>query len=151
MAYKAQKHTTTDMYEHFKQKYPYTEVTFAMFRHVLSQFNKKAVEDILDGETLKMGHGLGHLRIRKIERKFGGKAKKAVDWGETNKLRAQGENIMVYFTNDEWFRWYWTKKFCNVPNKSVYRFDPTKGLHGAAAKLAKRLNEDEFASITYKP
>lgn len=145
--YKAKHHTTTEMYEYFKKKYPYSDVTFPMFRYVISTFNQKAIDAILEGETLKMGFGLGYIRIQKIKRTF---EKPTIDWGETRKLRAQGVETRVFFTDDFWYRFYWAKKACNIKNKTVYRFDPTKGPNGNTKKLARKLKGDDLAKLNFK-
>lgn len=145
--YKAKHHTTADMYEYFLKKYPDTEVTYPMFRHVISQFNKKAMDNILDGKTLKMGFGLGYIRIQKLPRNFN---KPSIDWGETNKLREKGIKKRVFFTDDYLYKFYWAKKACNIRNKTVYRFDPTRGPNGNKQRLANKIKNDEFATLNYK-
>jgi hypothetical protein len=145
--YKGKYFSTADMYELFQEKYPDSDVTFAMFRHVICEFNKKAVDAILEGQTLKMGFGLGYIRVQKIERRFD---KPTIDWHETKKLKAQGIDKKVYYTDDYIYHYYWAKKACNIKNKTVYRFDPNKGPRGITVKLARKIRNDDFAVLNYK-
>ncbi len=135
-----------DMYKFFVKKNPDTDVTYTLFKYIISKFNKKIVNKVLDGKEFYMGHRLGTISIRRIERNFD---KKSVNYFETKKLKEQGIDKVVYYTDDHWFRWYWTKAKCQVPNKSVYKFSPTSGPNGIKRALSNKLNQDEFAFLNY--
>ena len=94
-----------DMYKFFVKKNPDTDVTYTLFKYIISKFNKKIVN--------------------------------------------KGIDKVVYYTDDHWFRWYWTKAKCQVPNKSVYKFSPTSGPNGIKRALSNKLNQDEFAFLNY--
>ena len=101
------------------------------------------VEAVLEGQTFYPGHQLGRLKIKRVERNF---EKKSVNYFETKKLKEQGIDKVVYWTDDHWFRWYWEKAICQVANKSVYKFTPTKGNR---KKLSDKLKLDEFSFLNF--
>ena len=141
------KYSTKDAYRAFRKKYPKTTVTYSLYKHIIAEFNKKVSEVILDGQVFNMGHRLGTIRIKRIPRSFN---KPTIDWHETNKLKKQGINKLIYYTDDYYFRWNWDKHRCMVKNKSVYTFSPTSGANGNKKALVRRLRQDEFAYLNYK-
>jgi|TARA_R100001510_G_scaffold51875_1_gene52087 hypothetical protein len=143
----ASKFSTKDAYKWYKKNNPDTTVTYSLYKHIISQFNKKVADAMLDGEVFNMGYKLGTMRIKRIPRTFN---KPSIDWGETNRLKKQGIKKLVYYTDDYYFRWNWDKARCMVKNKSVYTFAPTAGPNGNKRKLVKRLKSDEFAYLNYK-
>lgn len=136
------------MYREYVKENPETIISYKMFKQIISQFNRKASQKILEGKTLWLGYKLGNVRIKKIERT--NYTKPAIDWGETNKLKKQGINKHVYFTDNVYFRWFWEKARCQVPNKSVYKFVPSGGPAGNRRALVNLLKEDEFALLNFK-
>ena len=54
------------------------------------------------------------------------------------------------FTDEDYYKYYWRKGKCAVPNKSVYRFDATRGIKGNKEKLTKVLQSDELAYLKFK-
>lgn len=142
-------HNAKDMYRAFLKKNPDTIISYRMFKQIISEFNKKASQKILEGKTLWLGNKLGNIRIKRIQRNNFNRP--AIDWGETNKLKQQGINKHVYFTDNNYFRWFWEKARCQVPNKSVYKFVPSGGPAGNRRALVNLLNNDEFAMLNFKP
>ena len=143
----ASKFSTKDSYKWFKQQNPDTQITYAGYKHIISRFNKRVSEMVLEGRVFNMGFRLGTIRIKKIPRTFN---KPTIDWGETNRLKKQGIKKLVYYTDDYYYRWNWDKHKCLVKNKSVYTFQPTSGLTGNKRKLVQKLKTDEFAYLNYK-
>lgn len=141
------RYSTKDAYKAYLKKNPKTTVTYALYKHIIAEFNKKVAEKVLDGQVFNMGHRLGSIRIKRIPRSFN---KPAIDWYETNKLKEQGIKKLVYYTDEYYFRWNWDKHRCMVKNKSVYTFSPTAGKNGNRKALVKRLRQDEFAYLNYK-
>ena len=117
-----------------------------LYKYIISKFNKKLVKKVLEGKEFYLGYKLGTISIRRIERNFD---KKSVNYFETKKLKAQGIDKVVYYTDDHWFRWYWAKRRCKVPNKSVYKFSPTSGPNGIKRALSTLIQEDEFAFLNF--
>jgi hypothetical protein len=141
------KYAVKDMYKEYKELHPESDVTYSLFSHYIERFNKKIIEKVLEGKTFYFGHNLGSVRIKRVKRNFN---KPTIDWFETNKLKAQGINKHVYYTDEFWFRWYWDKYRAKVKNKAAYRFEPTKGPTGAKKQLIKLLKTDEFAQLNFK-
>ena len=66
-----------DMYAFYKKKNPKTEVTYTLYKYVISKFNHKVVEAVLEGQTFYPGHQLGRLKIKRVERNFDKKTQRA--------------------------------------------------------------------------
>ena len=143
----ASRYSTKDSYRWFKKQNPETTITYSLYKHIITRFNKRACEMILEGQLFNMGQRLGSIRIKKIPRTFN---KPTIDWGETNRLKKQGIKKLVYYTDDYYYRWNWDKHRCLVKNKSVYTFAPTAGQSGNRRKLVQKLKTDEFAHLNYK-
>jgi len=145
------------MYEYFKKKYPDSDVTYPMFKHIVSEFNKKLSDLLLEGKVFPMNHGLGNLFIARIPRTFVRRGRdgsvtmlKHINWAETAKLkREEGINRYIYYTDPYYCRWYWTKYSCSLPNKAAYKFLPTKGKGYNADRLSKLLKSDELAHTNF--
>lgn len=56
----------------------------------------------------------------------------------------------VYYTDEYYCKYYWYKGRCKVKNKSVYRFDATRGVKGNKEKLTRLLKEDDLAYLRFK-
>lgn len=136
-----------DMFKDYKKQNPDTKVTYTLYKHVISRFFKMAVIKVLEGSVFYMGNKLGLIRIKRVPRSFN---HPTINWGETNKLKAQGINKHVYFTDDWWYRWYWDKSKVALKNKSVYKFSPTEGINGNKKLLVKTIKNDEFAHTKFQ-
>lgn len=139
-------HSLDDMYKFFKKKHPNTDVNESQFKHVAELAFKIVRDEVLDGNQWKIGQRMGNIRIRKVKRTF---KKPRINIYETLKLRKEGIEKNVYYTDDYWYRFYWEKKVCQIPNKTVYSFVPTKGANGNTKRLAKRIKNDEFSYLLY--
>lgn len=137
---------STDMYKKFKERNPGTDITYPLFKYILTSYNKQVVDVLMRGETFNIGSKIGKLKISKFPRNF---KRKTVDWGETNKLRKQGIKKMVYYTDDYYYGYYWQKKSCSVKNKSVYKFHPAGGKNGPKKRLINYLKADEMNRLTF--
>ena len=154
-------YTLKDIYEYFDST-SNMEIDKFLFRDICSEFNMMIIDYILDGGKFNMGNGLSGLSILRIDRN---NSKPAIDWGESNKykkeLLAEGKQLYdsktkeghkwyIYYTDTEYCRYYWNKSSCKVPNKSVYKFIPTRGLKGNKEKLTNLLKKDELAYLKFK-
>ncbi len=141
--------TAIDMYASFKKDNP--DVSYLLYKEVLSRFNRKLSDAILLGYNFNPGFRLGRIRILKVKRKF---KKPIIDWAESRKHQKLGlEKYLVYYTDPWWFRWYWEKKKCIVKNKSVYCFIPTcsnSRKDGNRNKLTKLLKSDPLAALRFQ-
>ena len=134
---------------------------YRKFRDVCELFNKKAVKKLLEGKRIFMKNRLGYLQIIRIPRNYN---RPRVNWGESYKYRdellaegkklydkdsGEGHKWLVYYTDDFFVRFHWSKKNCSVKNKTFYRFDPTRGKVGAKEQLAELLSNDDLAYLNF--
>jgi len=153
-------HTLTDIFKEYAKDGG--EVDKKIFREICEEFNMRIIEDILDGSTFNMGSNLSTLSIVKMERD---PRNPKIDWGESNKYKAElirnGEELYdsekgtgtkwhIYYTDGYYCKFYWRKGRCRIPNKSVYRFDATRGIKGNKEKLITLLKGDELAYLKFK-
>ena len=125
------------------------------FVDICGEFNIMIIDYILDGKEFNMGYNLSTLSIVRMERD---PRSPAIDWGESNKYKAeliekgeelynketdQGIKWQLYYTDKEYLKYYWRKGKCKVKNKSVYRFDATRGIKGNKGKL-KLIDELDY-------
>jgi hypothetical protein len=150
-----------NIYEYF-DSVSNLEINKNLFKDICSEFNMMIIDYILDGGKFNMNNNLSYISILRIERN---NSKPAIDWGESNKYRkelvkegkklynsktGEGEKWHIYYTDSEYCRYYWNKSGCKVPNKSVYKFVPTRGLKGNKEKLTALLKEDDLAYLKFK-
>ena len=139
-------HVTKDMYKFFKKNHPDTDITYFQFRYITGLFNKKVVERVLKGEEVKVKN-LGSFSIRRVERNFD---TKKVNFNETNKLKKQGINKIVYWTDKFYYRWHWSKIGCKLKNKTVYSFKLSNGPNGNKRKISTLLQNDDLAYLNFR-
>ena len=119
-------------------------------------------KNILEGKEFNMGNNLSTLSILRRDRD---PRSPRLDWGESNKYKKElvdegkslynsetGEGIKwhIYHTDEFYCKYYWRKGKCKIPNKSVYRFDATRGLKGNKERLIYLLKEDDLAYLKFK-
>lgn len=139
-------HQTDSLYNFYKEKNPNSVLTKTEYVKILKCANKKAGNYLMEGRKLNLGSHLGYLAIKRVKRNF---RTKTVDFNETKKLKEQGIDKVVYHTSDHYYRWYWSKVYAKVQNKTAYCFTPTKGANGITRKFAKALREDEFLYLNF--
>jgi hypothetical protein len=154
-------YTLRDVYKAYSRecKQPVDSLTF---RDICSQFNIEIMDYILEGKEFNMGHNLSTISITRHDRD---PRNPRIDWGESNKYRKEllaegkdiydsdtdkGENWFIYHTDPFYCKFYWNKGRCKIKNKSVYRFDATRGIKGNKEKLIKLLKTDELAYLKFK-
>ena len=120
-------HTVISSYSDLVPDSVREEFTLEQFRDVIVTFFDEIAEEILKGENIDLGHNIGSIRVKKITRGF---KSKSVDFGETNKLKAEGIDTVVFHTSDTYYRIYWNKRQCKIKNKTVYMFKPSRGREG---------------------
>lgn len=151
--------TLTQAYEYYKQKGG--ELSYRDWRDICESFNEKAVDSMLEGKRIELFGNMGYLQVIRIPRNFN---KPRVNWKASYELRdklleegkklyddetGEGEKWIVYYTDDWYLRYYWSKKYCRVKGRSVYRFVPTRGKVGAKNKLADLMKDDELAYLKF--
>tara|TARA_R100001443_G_scaffold113347_1_gene127871 strand:+ start:2355 stop:2828 length:474 start_codon:yes stop_codon:yes gene_type:complete len=138
------------------------DINKTLFKDICSEFNIMIMDYILGGKEFNMGHNLSTISIVRKDRD---PRSPRIDWGESNKykkeLLADGKQVYdpktntgtkwyIYHTDSFYCKYYWRKGKCLVPNKSVYRFDATRGLKGNKEKLISLLKTDELSYLTFK-
>mgnify|MGYP003154099191 CR=1 FL=1 len=133
-----------------------------LFRDICSDFNIEVMDYILEGKAFNMGNHLSTLSIVKQKRD---PRSPRINWGESNKYRQElidegkdlynfetgkGTRWHIYYTDEHYFKYYWRKGKCLIPNKSVYRFDATRGIKGNKEKLINLLKEDDLAYLKFR-
>ena len=153
--------TLEDIYQDFDMR-SNLEISKAIFREICSEYNQRDVDSLSDGSIIDLGYNLSNLSIARIERN---PSKPVIDWGESNKYKEEllaegyelyniktgtGKKWYIYYTDEEYCRFHWNKGKCRIPNKSVYKFVPTRGLKGNKEKLVELLKTDDLAYLKFK-
>jgi len=140
----------------------YEEINKSLFTAICHEFNMLILDYILDGKDFNMGNNLSSLSIIRRERD---PRSPRIDWGESNKYKKElleedqdlydnitgkGVKWHIYHTDSFYCKYYWNKGKCKVKNKSVYRFDATRGIKGNKEKLINLLKEDDLAYLKFK-
>lgn len=161
-------HGIKDIYKLYRQNKRNKDehyMSYLKFSTIFYTFNKAISKLIIEeGYQFKMGYRLGYLRIRKTKMRFkivNGRLapnRKVTDWGSSRKLwyklypgktlkeikEIKDKPILYHtniHTNGEIMRWYWEKYTCNIPNKTVYQFQPVKQNR---LDLIKKINEGKY-------
>ena len=137
-------------------------ISSKLFRDICTEFNVKVIESMLEGEVFNLGNNLSSISIVRKERD---PRNTKVDWGESNKYKQElinsneqlydsetneGTKWHIYYTDGFYCKYYWRKGKCRIPNKSVYRFDATRGVKGNKEKLITLLKTDDLAYLKFK-
>jgi len=153
-------HTLRDIYKSYVEEEG--AIDKLLFRDICSDFNIMIMDYILEGKEFNMGQNLSSLYILKRERD---PRSPRIDWGESNLYKQEllsenkelynsetgvGIKWHIYHTDPFYCKFHWNKGKCKVKNKSVYRFDATRGIKGNKEKLIKLLQEDELAYLKFK-
>ena len=154
-------YTLNNIYDDFDMRSD-IEVSKSVYRDICSDFNMLIINHILTGKKFNMGNNLSFVSIIRIDRN---NSKPRVDWGESNKYKKEllkegkelynsktGEGVKwhIYYTDTEYCRDCWNKSKCRVPNKSVYKFVPTRGIKGNKEKLIELLKEDDLSYLKFR-
>ncbi len=97
-----------------------TPVSYKTYKEVIGAFNKKILEDIIQGGEFEMPYRLGKIRVRKIKSDYN---RLKINFDH---YRKTGEKI--FFLNEHtggyYYRWYWAKykRGVRVRNKGKYEF-----------------------------
>ena len=154
-------YTLKDIYIDYQNEYN-DDIDKATYTNIVQEFNIMIMDYILEGKEFNMGNNLSSLSIIRRDRD---PRSPRLDWGESNKykkeLLEEGQNLYdsetgkgvkwhIYHTDEFYCKYYWRKGKCKIPNKSVYRFDATRGLKGNKEKLINLLKEDELAYLKFR-
>lgn len=150
---------TSDIYRFYKSKTS-NPVNWKTFKQILLEFNDAVIENIImKGHRYNQGAYLSTLGVLKIERDPN---TLAVNWKKSHKLKQQllsegkklynsetgeGHKWLVYYTDNYYYRIWWNKASCNIPNKSVYKFIPAGGATGLKTALKNAIAEGKNFKI----
>ncbi len=153
-------HTISNIYKYYKEDKG--DIPKSLFVDICAEFNMGIIQYLLEGKELNMGHNLSTLSIVRKDRD---PRNPRIDWGESNKYKAEllaedkelynnetgkGAKWHIYYTDGEYLKYYWRKGKCKVKNKSVYRFDATRGVKGNKGKLIELMKEDDLAYLKFR-
>ena len=154
-------YTLRDVYKTYSTEVD-NPVDSLTFRDVCSDFNIGIMDHVLDGKEFNMGFNLAAISITRHDRD---PRNPRIDWGKSNRYRKEiiaegkdiynpdtgkGEQWFIYHTDAFYCKFYWNKGKCKVKNKSVYRFDATRGIKGNKEKLIDLLKTDDLAYLRFK-
>ena len=156
-----------DMYKHYietSDKEPGTnQVSYSDYCTVLNMFNKGISKAIMeDAYEFILPKRLGTIRIKKYKPKVrlddDGKLitnNLAVDYKATNELwqnnpeaKKAGKKVFHLNNHSDGYRyiWYYSTYRSNLPNKSLYRFIPTRT---NKRELSRLIKDDNFKGNYY--
>lgn len=137
------------------------KINVELYSEILLEFNKNIMIEILKGFKYNLKHCLGTIFVEFKRRNFN---KKVVDWGKSNKLKAQlieegytpksldnpnGQEWLLYRTDNGnlWLMWVKIASIIKHINKDIidnYSFIPTQFVNG------KNRNNKELFYSTFK-
>ena len=132
-----------------------------LFIKLSQEFNLEVVDRLLEGEAFNMKNNMSNLSIRRVERE---PSNPTIDWPESMKYKqeliAEGKELysesnpdgvkwFIYYTDPWYYKYHWEKHRCKIPNKTAYRFTPSRVLKGNKEKLAKLLKENDLAYLRF--
>ena len=153
-------HTFSDIYNKYNKEHG--DIDKSLFTDVCHEFNMLIIDYILEGKEFNMGNNLSTLSIIRRDRD---PRSPRIDWGESNKYKKElleedqklynpktGEGVKwhIYHTDEFYCKYYWRKGKCKIANKSVYRFDATRGIKGNKEKLIALLKQDDLAYLKFR-
>ena len=154
-------YTLTNIYDDYIEEYN-DSLDKKTFRDICQQFNILIIDYILEGKEFNLGNNLSTISIIRRDRDPRSPRR---DWGESNKYKKEllenGEKLYdaktdegvkwhIYHTDEYYCKYYWRKGKCLIPNKSVYRFDATRGIKGNKEKLINMLKSDDLSYLKFK-
>ena len=153
-------HTITNIYEDYNSNVE--DIDKNLFKELCFDFNEMVIDMILEGGEFNMGNNLSTISILRMDRD---PQRKVIDWIESNKYKSElvknkiklydvstgeGTKWHIYYTDEYYCKYYWYKGRCKVKNKSVYRFDASRGIKGNKEKLTRLLRIDDLAYLRCK-
>lgn len=131
-------------------------INYDRWKHIMETYVIEARRRIVDGETLNLGHNLGRISARLIQRNFNNKGSHAVNWPATfAKPRFLGDDGVtmvvqkVFYTEDEYLRIGWDKNKM-LTNETVYEFRPSRGRIGFKTQFTVANSENPMLKHRYR-
>lgn len=132
-----------DYYNFFCKENPNINITAEKFNKIVSEFNKKVKNHLIDNLIIKLPYRLGKLEIVKKKRGVyideNGRVvnTKAIDWKATNELwnkdsKMREAKVLIRHNNNHTggyvFRVNYNKRDAVYKNKTVYFFKPVRNV-----------------------
>jgi hypothetical protein len=130
-------------------------ITCTKYNSICKEFNQLLSDLIIyNAYEFKIPYRIGPIRIRKYKARLkidpvtnklqtntlpvDYKATKLL-WSEDEEARLNKKKVYILNTHTDGYRctWFWSKKRCNIPNKSVYQFIPCRRNKRALAEALK--------------
>lgn len=150
----------TEQYKYYKDELD-GDYDKKIYTKIINRCNTDIINHLLKGEKIQFPKKLSYIEIRRSTRNFN---KPQVNWNASNKLKekllnegkklyddetGEGHEWIIYYTDDDYCFTYWNKFRCNIPNKTVYKFVPSRGTKGLSTKLKQFLRKDERNKFTF--
>lgn len=142
-------YTIADTYKKYKEDKdtgsPY-DVSYKVYKAIVTGYLKYCAQRVLDGFKVKMPHNLGTFQIikKKMNFKSNMQYKRNINWKETQKL---GKIVYHYNPHTSGYKYlfYWDRNAGNkARNILKYRFVPTRTIKRELARLIKEEKRDYF-------
>lgn len=142
-----------DYYKFFCEIYGKDKVSKKRFNSIISEYNEKMGELLINDLTYTLPSKMGTLEILKIKRKVYENSEgkiinnKPIDWKATNDLwklnkEAAEKKILIRHNNKHTdgyvFKIYYNKRLANYKNKTVYSF---KAVREISRNINKRIRD----------
>ena len=137
-----------DMYREYikdKEKGSPYDISYNTFVDICEQFYKGVAEHVLNGGIYMLPYRMGNISIVRVTPKKLDKRTLPIDWQKTVELGKQVFQLNDHSNYDK-FRFHWSKKNCNVKNKSGYRLVFTRDNKRELARIIKS-GEYEYFSL----
>jgi len=118
-------------------------LTYPAFCFIVKEANPLIVDEIIKGKEFHMGYNLASIMVIHKKRCITKRARSAIDWGKSNKLKAQliaegktpfnketapdGEKWFIYQEGSHGNYFRWVKKNVKIENSPIYKFKPVTG------------------------
>jgi hypothetical protein len=152
---------SSDIYKHYVKEGG--NLPYNVWSSICQEYNQRAMEEIiLQGEELNLGNNLSTVSIGRIRTN---PKNPMINWKASYEVRdellaegkklydketGEGHKWFVYHDEPWYFRFYWRKEKCTIPNKTVYQFRATRGKMGNKTKLKELLRSDDLAYLRFR-
>jgi hypothetical protein len=139
------KHTLIDIYSAYSkevQKKSKYDLTYKEFLKIATTLLNNCTDHIInDSGEVRLNHGLGIIRIKKIRTNYN---KPKIDWKKTEEVGKKVYHLNMH-SNGYYIRWYWAKLAkAKVAGKIPYCFTPHRINTKRASKLFGSGQQDYF-------
>jgi hypothetical protein len=142
-------YTMPDMYKDYLNKIdkntPY-DISYSLYRDIVSLYNKKIYDKLLEGFNVILPYKLGSVQIIKKRMYFKTQQNKklGIDWENTNKYGKLIHHLNEHSDGYK-FLFFWDRyKKMSTPNSKYYKLIPTRTLKRELASIIKKDKKDYF-------